>query len=69
MIVHTPKDGPVASLNRVDHAARISRPTLRFLKDYYMLLFGALVIASVTLMPNGIAGLFTSGTGKWRPRP
>src|SRR5258708_1608409 len=42
---------------------------LRFLKDYYMLLFGAMVIASVTLMPNGIAGLFTSGTGKWRPRP
>ena len=31
---------------------------LRFLKDYYMLLFGALVIASVTFMPSGIAGLF-----------
>ena len=33
---------------------------LRFLKDYYMLLFGALVTASVIFMPAGIAGL-------WRP--
>jgi branched-chain amino acid transport system permease protein len=31
---------------------------LRFLKDYYMLLFGAMVVASVTCMPNGIVGLF-----------
>jgi branched-chain amino acid transport system permease protein len=30
---------------------------LRFLKDYYMLLFGALVVVSVTWMPSGIAGL------------
>ena len=29
---------------------------LRFLKDYYMLLFGALVTASVIFMPAGIAG-------------
>jgi branched-chain amino acid transport system permease protein len=32
---------------------------LRFLKDYYMLLFGALVVASVTWMPAGIAGLYS----------
>ena len=31
---------------------------LRFLKDYYMLLFGAMVVASVTFMPAGITGLF-----------
>ena len=31
---------------------------LRFLKDYYMLLFGALVVVSVTWMPAGIAGLW-----------
>jgi len=30
---------------------------LRFLKDYYMLLFGALVTASVIFLPAGIAGL------------
>jgi branched-chain amino acid transport system permease protein len=36
---------------------------LRFLKDYYMLLFGAMVVASVTFMPYGITGLF-----KKRPR-
>ncbi len=31
---------------------------LRFLKDYYMLLFGALVVVSVTWMPAGIVGTF-----------
>ena len=31
---------------------------LRFLKDYYMLLFGALVTSSVIFMPAGIAGLW-----------
>jgi branched-chain amino acid transport system permease protein len=31
---------------------------LRFLKDYYMLLFGALVTASVIFLPAGIAGLW-----------
>jgi len=39
---------------------------LRFLKDYYMLLFGALVVVSVTWMPSGIAGLWSRSLGRWR---
>ncbi len=34
---------------------------LRFLKDYYMLLFGALITASVIFLPAGIAGLWDRG--------
>jgi branched-chain amino acid transport system permease protein len=31
---------------------------LRFFKDYYMLLFGAMVVSSVTFMPSGMAGIW-----------
>jgi branched-chain amino acid transport system permease protein len=41
---------------------------LRFLKDYYMLIFGALVTVMMIIMPQGLAGLVRRFAGRQRER-